>query len=120
MARTDTAQPLALRTAAQAIYDLKGVDMQVLDLRGLTDAMDYFVIASGTSEGHVRGLAQKVQTALHASGWGSGNVEGLAAGRWVLIDAVDVVIHLFHPETRRFYQIERLWGDAPYLTVPVR
>ena len=120
MARTDAVLPLALRTAVQAIHDLKGVDVQVLDLRGLTDAMDYFVIASGTSEGHVRGIGQKVQDALDACGWGSGNTEGLASGRWVLIDAVDVVIHLFHPETRRFYQLERLWGDAPHVAVGAR
>ena len=116
MAREMTT-PMALRAAVQAIHDLKGVDVQVIDLRGLTDAMDYFVIASGTSEAHVRGIGQKVQDALDACGWGSGNVEGLTSGRWVLIDAVDVVIHLFHPETRRFYQLERLWGDAPQVAV---
>jgi ribosome-associated protein len=114
------ALPLPLVTAVQAIRDLKGVDVQVLDLRGIADATDFFVIASGTSEGHVRGLGQKVLDALDASGWGSHHVEGLATGRWVLIDAVDVVVHLFHPDTRRFYQLERLWGDAPHVVVGSR
>lgn len=114
------ALPLPLVTAVQAIRDLKGVDVQVLDLRGIADATDFFVIASGTSEGHVRGLGQKVLDALDASGWGWHHVEGLATGRWVLIDAVDVVVHLFHPETRRFYQLERLWGDAPHVVVGSR
>lgn len=120
MTRRDATLPAPLTAAVQAIHDLKGVDVKVLDLRGLTDATDFFVVASGTSEGHVRGLSQKVLDALEACGWGSHHAEGLATGRWVLIDAVDVVVHLFHPETRRFYQLERLWGDAPQVAVGAR
>ncbi len=122
VARPDpkAALPAPLVAAVQAIRDLKGVDVQVLDLRGLADATDFFVIASGTSEGHVRGLGQKVLDALEECGWGYHHAEGLATGRWALIDAVDVVVHLFHPETRRFYQLERLWGDAPHVVVGTR
>lgn len=98
-----------------AIEDRKGNRVQVLDLRGLTNATDYFVIASGTSDTHVRGLADGVVRAMEGGGLWTHHVEGLNHGRWVLLDFVDVVVHLFHPETRAFYQLERLWQDAPVL-----
>lgn len=88
--------------------------MQVLDLRGLTDAADFFVIGSGTSDVQVRGIAENVIEQVERAGGGAPwHVEGLAAGRWVLLDYVDVVVHVFHHELRAYYQLERLWGDAP-------
>jgi ribosome-associated protein len=109
--------PEALRLALAAIQDLKGNLLVVLDLRGLNDATDYFVIASGTSDAHVRGIAESVMEKLHRRGHHTHHVEGLNGGRWVLLDFVDFVIHLFHPETRSFYQLERLWDDAPELLI---
>jgi len=85
----------------------------VLDLRGLSSATDYFVIVSGTSAAHVRGMAEYLVSAIASSGIEPHHVEGLAQGRWVLLDYVDFVVHVFHPELREFYQLERLWGDAP-------
>jgi ribosome-associated protein len=108
--------PEALQLALESIDDLKGVHPVVLDLRGLTDATDFFVIASGTSEAHVRGIAEHVMEKLGRRGHRTHHVEGLG-GRWVLLDFVDFVIHLFHPQTRAFYQLERLWGDAPELLI---
>ncbi|MDH4132257.1 MAG: ribosome silencing factor [Gemmatimonadota bacterium] len=102
-----------LNLAIEAIGDLKGRDILVLDLRSLTDATDYFVVASGTSDAHVRGIAESVLEKLDRKGVCAHHVEGLPAGRWVLLDFVDFVVHLFHPESRSFYQLERLWGDAP-------
>jgi ribosome-associated protein len=107
--------PAAVRTAVQAIEDRKGVRIQVLDLRGLNDATDYFVIASGTSDAHVRGIADGVMQAMDKAGHTAHHVEGLPTGRWVLLDFVDLVVHVFHPETRTFYKLERLWQDAPTL-----
>lgn len=107
--------PEALRLALDAIRDLKANQLVVLDLRGLTDATDYFVIASGTSDAHVRGIAESIIAKLHGRGHRTHHVEGLSGGRWVLLDFVDFVVHLFHPETRSFYQLERLWSDAPEL-----
>ncbi len=100
--------PESLRHIVDALADRKAVDPIVLDLRGLSEATDYFVIASGTSDAHVRGMAEHLMAELAPH-----HVEGLAQGRWVLLDYVDVVVHLFHPELRAFYQLERLWGDAP-------
>ncbi|HEU4699502.1 MAG TPA: ribosome silencing factor [Gemmatimonadales bacterium] len=116
--RRDPRLPEALRAAIEAIRDLKGNDVVVLDLRGLNDATDFFVIASGTSDAHVRGLAESVMAKLDRRGVGTHHVEGLVGGRWVLLDFVDFVVHLFHPEQRSFYQLERLWSDAPELLIP--
>ncbi len=104
-----------LSQVVDALLDRKAVDPVVLDLRGLCEATDYFVIVSGTSDAHVRGMADHVVTALAPAGIAPHHVEGLAQGRWVLLDFVDFVVHVFHPELREFYQLERLWGDAPVL-----
>ncbi len=109
--------PEALRLALETIDDLRAVQPVVLDLRGLSDATDFFVIASGTSDAHVRGIAERVMETLYKKGHKTHHVEGLPGGKWVLLDFVDFVIHLFHPETRTFYQLERLWGDAPELLI---
>lgn len=105
--------PAEVRAALDAIDDLKGRDVTVLDLRSVSDTADFFIIASGTSDAHVRGLANSVLEKLDRQGTHCHHAEGVATGRWVLLDYVDFVVHLFHPETRAFYQLERLWGDAP-------
>lgn len=109
--RSRPAAPLAL--VLEALEDRKAVDAVVLDLRGLCGATDYFVIVSGTSDAHVRGMADHLVAALAPRGVVPHHVEGLAQGRWVLLDYLDFVVHVFHPELRDFYQLERLWGDAP-------
>jgi ribosome-associated protein len=107
--------PDVIRVAMAAIDGLKGQDLLALDVRDVNDATDFFVIATGTSDAHVRGIADAVVEALRKEGQRPHHVEGLTVGRWVLLDYVDFVIHLFHPETRAFYQLERLWSDAPEL-----
>jgi ribosome-associated protein len=104
----------ALATIAAALGDRKAVNGVVLDLRHLSDAADYFVVVSGTSDTHVRAIAEHVIERMAESGSGRAHhVEGLTAGRWVLLDFVDVVVHVFHPSLREFYQLETLWADAP-------
>lgn len=107
--------PAAVKTVVDAIEDRKGVSVRVLDLHHLSNAADYFIIASGTSDAHVRGLADGVMRSMLDHGHRTHGIEGLQTGRWVLLDFVDVVVHLFHPESRAFYQLERLWQDAPVL-----
>ena len=109
------APPDALWVVTRALADRKAIDAIVLDLRELTAATDYFVIASGTSDAHVRGMADYLLTTLPSQGVRPHHVEGLPQGRWVLLDYVDFVVHVFHPELREFYQLERLWGDATVL-----
>lgn len=110
---TNQGASAVLSQVVDTLLDRKAVDPVVLDLRGLFAATDYFVIVSGTSDAHVRGMAEYLVNALAASGIEPHHVEGLAQGRWVLLDYVDFVVHVFHPELRDFYQLERLWGDAP-------
>lgn len=105
--------PAGLKMAEAACDARKAEAGLVLDLRQISDAVDYFVIVSGTSDTHVRAIAEHVIASLQAEGMRPYHVEGLSQGRWVLVDYVDFVVHVFHPTLRHFYQLEGLWGDAP-------
>ena len=107
----------AARRAAALCLDLKANDVVMLDLDRVSDATDYFVIASGSSDTHVRAIAEHVLEELKKEGVRVHHVEGLPQGRWVLLDYIDFVVHVFHPTLRAFYQLERLWGDAAAVTV---
>lgn len=89
----------------------------MLELAGVTSMTDYFVIASGTSDTHVRSVAERVIETMAAEGTQLLGADGLTQGRWVVLDFGDVVVHVFHPTMRSFYQLERLWGDAPVLAL---
>jgi ribosome-associated protein len=103
---------LAQRAAA-ILIDRKANDVVLLSLKGVSDMTDYFLIASGTSDTHVRSLGNSVLEDMKKQvGQTAHHVEGLSQGRWVLLDYVDFVVHVFHPTLRNFYQIERLWADA--------
>ncbi len=104
-----------MQAAVSALDYHQAQEIVVLDLRALSNATDYFVIASGSSDRHVRSVAEHVIEALAKRGRRPHHVEGLPQGRWVLLDFVDFVVHVFHPTLRRFYQLERLWADAPLL-----
>lgn len=103
--------------AAQLCLDLKASDVVVLDLRGVSDVTDFFIVASGTSDTHVRSVADHVQQEMKKEGVRVHHVEGLQQGRWALLDFVDFVVHVFHPALRSFYQLERLWNDAQVVPV---
>ena len=94
-----------------------GVDILVIDLRSLSDVSDYFVLCTGTSDLHVRSLSSEVVAALKGIGQPPWHVEGMAQRKWVLIDLVDIVVHVFRAETREYYSLERLWGDAPCTSI---
>ena len=110
-ARGDGA-PEDLKLAVEAARDRKGVDLLLLDLRGISDATDFFLLVTGTSDTHVRSIAEHVLDQLRDQGVRPSHVEGLRGGRWVLIDCIDFVVHVFHPAARDFYRLDRLWGDA--------
>lgn len=90
----------------------KAEDIQVLDLRGVLDVTDFFVIATGFSEIQVQAISDAITDKSRESGFEYINVEGRDAGRWALIDYVDVVVHVMLPEERDKYCLDRLWGDA--------
>ncbi len=118
MAHPATASALGQAQRAAALcLDRKANDVVLLDLRNISSATDFFVIASGTSDTHVNAIAQHVVEELKKEGVRVHHVEGLPSGRWALLDYVDFVVHVFHPALREFYQLERLWSDAD--TIPV-
>jgi len=104
--------PAEVTRAAELAVELKAHDVVVLDLRGISSATDYFVIAGGRSDVQVKAIADHVVNELKKDSIRPEHVEGMQGGRWVLVDYVDFVLHVFHPEARQFYQLENLWGDA--------
>lgn len=105
--------PAPVRRAAHFLFDRKATDVMLMDLRGISTATDYFLIATGRSDTHVSAISDHMVEELRREGVRPTNVEGMRAGRWVLMDYFDFVVHVFHPAAREFYQLERLWGDAP-------
>ena len=101
-----------LRVAAGAAASKKATDMIGLDLTALDGVADYFLICSGSSEPQVKAIAEAVEERLRERGARAWHVEGREGRRWVLLDFVDVVVHVFHERTREYYLLERLWGDA--------
>lgn len=99
--------------AARAASAKQADDVVVLDVRDLIVITDFFVIASGSSDRQVRTLAQEIERALRDRGAKPARREGQRDGRWVLLDYVDFVAHVFRNEEREFYGLERLWKDAP-------
>lgn len=104
-----------VRLAWQALEEKSGLDLVALDLRRRSPVAQYFLLVSGTSDRHVRTLAEHVLEVLGSHRVTEWHVDGLSEGRWVLLDYADVMIHVFHPQTRSFYGLERLWGEAPRL-----
>jgi ribosome-associated protein len=92
-----------------ALDDMKALEVKVLDVRGLTDIADYMVIASGTSDRHVRSVAQRVVEKTKEAGFRPHGVEGLGDGDWVLVDLHEYIVHVMLPRVREFYGLEKLW-----------
>lgn len=122
MAKTDTRGyathlPIQIDRAIRAAEDKKIVDLVVLDLRKAAGFTDYFVIGSGTNPRQVRAIADAVIEALRGDGVKPAHVEGYDRAEWILIDYFDFIVHVFAPETRMFYGLERLWGSAERVEV---
>ena len=106
--------PAAARAALKSVIlgaldDMKALEVRVLDVRGLTDIADYMVIASGTSDRHVRSVAQRVVEKTKEAGYRPHGCEGLKDGDWVLIDLHEMIVHIMLPRVREFYGLEKLW-----------
>lgn len=100
-------------TAARAAASKQARDVVVLDVRDLIVITDYFLIASGTSDRQVRTIAEEIERAVREQGIRPVRREGQREGRWVLLDFVDFVAHVFQDDDREYYGLERLWADAP-------
>jgi ribosome-associated protein len=98
-----------------AAIDKKAIEPLVLDISEISDVADYFLIASGTSLRQLQSIADELEMKLKENGEKDFHIEGYAGSNWILIDAGDLVIHLFLEDTRRHYSLEKLWGDAKIL-----
>jgi ribosome-associated protein len=111
MARTT--EDRKVRAAARAALDRKALDLVVLDVRGLSSVTDYFLVCSGRSTTHVSSIVDGIREVLKASDMRPLHAEGAPESGWMLLDYGDVLVHVFLEDTRVYYALERLWGDAP-------
>ena len=105
---------------AEGAESKKAFDILILDIREFTFIADYFVICSGSNTTQVNAIADSIAHTLAKAGIHYSHVEGATAASWVLIDFGDVVVHVFEEQTRTYYSLEKLWGDAPRIPVAVR
>lgn len=109
---------IALVRFAHGLLDAKkATDIEILDIHALTSLGDYFIVASGNGTTHVKALCDELEDKLAKKGIEPRRVEGEKTAAWILMDYNDVIIHLFDHETRGFYCLERLWSDAPRITI---
>lgn len=106
--------PLKLaRLAGTLALEKKGFDVKILKLKSISSICDYFVISSGAVDQQVKGIARAVFDGLAGMGYKPTYKEGMSDGNWIVLDYIDVVVHIFYEPTRQFYALEKLWGDAP-------
>jgi len=114
LSEKDSPDPQALRDLAVAVLeDAKAQDIQVIDLSERSSFADYMVIASGTSSRQVKAMADRLVQRAKASGIRPLGVEGSDGAEWVLVDLADVIVHVMQPQTRAFYNLEKLWSAPP-------
>ena len=114
-----TLDPAALaRTIADFAADKKAIDVAELDLRGVLGYTDYFLVCSGNTDRQTKAIHDGIHEGMKKDhGLLPRRVEGVSEARWILMDYLDVVVHVFTPETRAFYRLEQLWGEAPARTL---
>ena len=115
--RRATHVPKQVSLAIEAAADKQASDLVVLDLRKATGFTDFFVICSGTNPRQIRAIADSVTEALAATGAKPAHVEGYERSEWILLDYFDFIVHVFAQETRAFYGLERLWGNAERIEI---
>lgn len=103
---------------ARAALDHKAIDLVILSIQNLASFADYFVICSGNSDRQVQAIASHIEEKLAKEGLQPLGIEGKREGRWVLLDYGEVVVHVFYQPVREFYDLERLWADAPRVILP--
>jgi ribosome-associated protein len=99
-------------TVLASFDDARGIDVRILDVRKLTDITDYMIVATGTSDRHVKTLADRVLEFMGDKGWNPIGMEGEDSRDWVLVDFVDIVVHIMRDKTRKHYDLEGLWDET--------
>ena len=89
----------------------KALDVVTIDLKGKSSMADYMIIASGTSSRHIQSLSEQVLEKLKDNGVKNSKIEGKESNEWKLVDGIDLIIHVFHPEKRKFYELEKIWSE---------
>jgi ribosome-associated protein len=112
--------PTLLEIAYKAADDKRAEDIIVLNMQGVSLIADYFVICHANSDRQVQSIAREMADQAGQAGYDVKRLEGFDAARWVLVDMGDVVAHVFHKDERQFYNLERLWGDAPIIEVDLQ
>ena len=107
-----------LEIVYKAIDDKRGEDIVVLNMENISLLADYFLICNGNSDRQAQAIAREVQDKAQENGYEVKRIEGFDSARWILVDIGDIVVHIFHKDERSFYNLERLWGDAPQLDLP--
>jgi ribosome-associated protein len=110
--------PAQVQHAITAAQDRKASEVVVLDLRPANGFADYFLICSGSNPRQIKAISDAVQAALNERGIKPAHVEGYERAGWILLDYFDFIVHIFSPEARAFYSLERLWGEAKLISVP--
>jgi ribosome-associated protein len=114
-ARLGNAGQLRACLCARVAEENKGSDIVVLDMRKLTPMYDYFVITTGTSRRQTHTIADEIEKAMAEQGESKLSIEGYDTGKWIVLDYGDVVVHVFDPQCRDYYELEELWAEAPRL-----
>lgn len=104
-----------VQRAARVARDTRALDLVVLDVHGISSVTDYFLVCSGRSTTHLETISEAIRADLKIDGIRPSHAEGVAASGWILLDYGDVLVHVFLEDTRAYYALERLWGDAPPL-----
>ncbi|MGM9968390.1 MULTISPECIES: ribosome silencing factor [unclassified Rummeliibacillus] len=108
-----------LDIAFKAADDKRAEDIVILNMQGISLLADYFLICHGNSDRQTQAIAREIADAAHKAGYQVKRMEGFDSARWILVDLGDVVCHVFHKDERQYYNLERLWGDAPEKFVAV-
>lgn len=102
---------------AKAISSKKGLNIKLIEIGDISSLADYMVIATGTSSTHVKAIADEVEYQLDEAGISASHIEGYRSNSWILLDYVDVIVHIFSDEAREFYDLERLWQDGKEIDI---
>lgn len=107
-----------LQVVYKALDDKRAEDIVILNMKNISLLADYFIICHGNSDRQIQAIAREVKEKAEENGFDVRRMEGYDSARWILIDLGDMVVHVFNKEERQFYNLERLWGDAPQIELP--